>query len=154
MEQRFWTHVEKTETCWLWTGAVQNSGYAMVRVPGRKMRVAHRIAYQMCVGPIPDGSVIDHKCRVRHCVNPDHLQAVSPRENAENIDVTPENNKTGHLNVYKRNNAFGYVVIVRSRGERHYGGSHRTLEEAAAAARDLRNRVKTNNLQDRLDQAA
>ncbi|MDQ5862307.1 MAG: HNH endonuclease [Actinomycetota bacterium] len=145
---RFWGHVEKTETCWLWTRAKNNQGYAFFKL-GRKMVTGHRFAWTITNGPIPAGTIIDHACRVKLCVNPSHLQAVSPTENSENLSVVPGSNSTGHLNVYKRNNAYGYMVIVRAGGKKHYGGAYRTVEEAAEAARELRNRVKTNNLQDR-----
>lgn len=46
-----------------------------------KPRRAHRVAYELLVGPIPEGLVLDHLCRVRHCVNPDHLEPVTKREN-------------------------------------------------------------------------
>lgn len=145
---RFWSHVDKTDTCWNWTRALNGpGGYAFFKL-GRKMVLGHRFAWVVANGSIPDGMVIDHACRNRKCVNPSHLQAVSPKENAENLGVTPGSNRTGHLNVYKRNNAYGYVVIVRAGGKKHYGGAHHTIEEAAVAARELRNRVKTNNLQD------
>jgi hypothetical protein len=148
-EERFWIYTEKTDTCWNWTGG-KSEGYGMIKLSGtRKMRGAHRFSYELHYGPIPDGMVIDHICRNRSCVNPGHLQAVSNQHNAENLDVTPESNRTGHLNVYKRNNAYGYMVIVRSGGKRHYGGAHATVEEAAEAARLLRIKLKTNNLQDR-----
>ncbi len=76
---RLWTRVEKTETCWLWTGH-KVSGYAMLSVSG-KSTYAHRFAYELLVGPIPEGLQLDHLCRVRHCVNPAHLEPVTPREN-------------------------------------------------------------------------
>jgi hypothetical protein len=145
---RFWGHVNKTETCWLWTRATNNAGYSFFKL-GRKMVTGHRFAWTVTNGPIPAGSQIDHKCRARLCVNPDHLQVVTPTENNENLGVTPGSNRTGHLNVYKRNNAYGYMVIVRAGGKKYYGGAHRTVEEAAEAAKELRSRVKTNNLQDR-----
>lgn len=66
--------------CWLWTGAIQNSGYGMLGRGGQKY-LAHRFAYTMLVGEIPDGMDIDHKCRVRRCCNPDHLEPVTRHEN-------------------------------------------------------------------------
>ena len=76
---RFWAKVEKTETCWLWTGA-RSSGYGRFRVGGRII-YAHRWSYEQVHGPIPDGLEIDHLCRVRHCVNPADLEVVTSREN-------------------------------------------------------------------------
>jgi len=145
---RFWGHVDKTQECWLWTRATNGQGYPFFKLKG-KMVLGHRLAWALANGPIPEGLVVDHICRNRICVNPQHLQTVSSRENTENLDAAPCNTKTGHLNVYKRKSKSGYVVIVRALGKKHYGGSHATLESAVEAARDLRNRVKTNNLQDR-----
>lgn len=81
-EERFWSYVEKTEGCWLWTGAkAGGTGYGHIYMEGHQ-RLAHRFAYEVLIGPIPEGLVLDHLCRVRSCVNPDHLEPVS---NAENI---------------------------------------------------------------------
>lgn len=67
--------------CWLWTGNKTTTGqYAEVRWNGRTRRV-HQITYALAKGPIPPGLVPDHTCRVRHCINPDHLEAVTQREN-------------------------------------------------------------------------
>lgn len=78
--ERFWTKVHKTETCWLWTAQKNQGGYGRVKVHGKSW-VAHRYAYEMLVGPIPVGAVLDHTCRVRHCVNPRHLEPVTHAEN-------------------------------------------------------------------------
>ncbi len=78
-EARFWVKVNKTETCWLWTAA-KIKGYGAFEFGG-KLRLAHRLSYEMAKGPIPAGLQIDHLCRVPHCVNPAHLEAVTPREN-------------------------------------------------------------------------
>lgn len=66
--------------CWLWTGAVTSSGYGSVGVNGRS-ESAHRHLYALLVAPIPAGLEIDHLCRVRLCVNPDHLEPVTRAEN-------------------------------------------------------------------------
>lgn len=82
LEERFWPKVLKTETCWLWQGAVNAQGYGKIGLSGmRETRAAHRVAYELCIGPIPEGLHIDHLCRVRNCVRPDHLEAVTILEN-------------------------------------------------------------------------
>jgi hypothetical protein len=76
--ERFWAKVNKTETCWLWTGCTTRPiplGYGRIRI-GHKFVVAHRYAWMQVNGPIPEGLELDHLCKVRHCVNPDHLEPV------------------------------------------------------------------------------
>lgn len=77
---RFWSKVEVTDGCWLWTGCQVQNGYGQFRFDGRT-GLAHRWAYEHFVGPIPDGLDLDHLCRVRHCVNPAHLEPVTRAEN-------------------------------------------------------------------------
>ena len=78
-EVRFWRFVDRGE-CWLWTGPLNPNGYAQFSVEGRRV-YAHRFAYELLIGPIPDGLQLDHLCRVRHCVNPKHLEPVTCQEN-------------------------------------------------------------------------
>ncbi len=66
---------EPNSGCWFWLGALSR-GYGSL-----KNARAHRVAYEMTIGPIPEGLVIDHLCRVTSCVNPDHLEAVTQAEN-------------------------------------------------------------------------
>lgn len=66
--------------CWHWVAGLNADGYAQVYNPGGS-RLAHRMVYEFFVGRIPDGLQIDHLCRVRRCVNPSHLETVTPREN-------------------------------------------------------------------------
>lgn len=68
--------------CWLWTASLfQGTGYAQFNYGGGKMGTAHRWSYIHHIGPVPDGLHLDHLCRVRHCVNPAHLEPVTQREN-------------------------------------------------------------------------
>jgi hypothetical protein len=72
---RFWSKVRETPGCWEWTGAKHPAGYGQLTV--NKVTVyVHRVAYEALVGPIPDGLYIDHLCRTRSCVRPNHLEAV------------------------------------------------------------------------------
>lgn len=79
----FWSHVQKTETCWLWTGYRQKSGgrFGTGGYGFYSGRQAHRRAYELLVGPIPEGLQLDHLCKVPRCVNPDHLEPVTQQEN-------------------------------------------------------------------------
>lgn len=76
IESRFWAKVEKTDTCWLWTAYVRRDGYGTFGVSGQKL-MAHRVSYECLTGSIPSGLQLDHLCRVRHCVNPAHLEPVT-----------------------------------------------------------------------------
>jgi hypothetical protein len=77
--------------CLIWTGAVQSRGYGSVGIGGGRTGLAHRVSYELNVGPIPPGLQIDHVkdrgCHSRRCINPAHLEPVTPRENV---------NRTGH----------------------------------------------------------
>ena len=66
--------------CWLWLGGTDTSGYGQLWLNGRQ-KLAHRYFYEMAYGLIPEGMQIDHLCRVRRCVNPDHLEVVTHIEN-------------------------------------------------------------------------
>lgn len=75
-------YVVNDETgCWEWTACRTPAGYGQFYFEGRRNNFAHRAAYIMLVGPIPDDKVIDHLCKVRHCCNPAHLEPVTQREN-------------------------------------------------------------------------
>lgn len=73
--------------CWLWTGTTNNEGYGTTGVGG-KMALVHRVSFELANGPIPAGAVLDHLCRSRRCFNPDHLEAVTQRENTLRSPIT------------------------------------------------------------------
>jgi hypothetical protein len=79
LPSRFWEKVIRTPTCWNWRGG-KGRGYGMFWWRGRAV-VAHRLSYEALVGPIPDGRELDHLCRNRGCVNPEHLRVVDHRTN-------------------------------------------------------------------------
>lgn len=125
---RFWATVEKTETCWLWIGS-KNRGYgAFNPTHGSSVR-AHRYAYELLVGPIPDGLTLDHLCRVRACVNPAHLEPVT---RGENVRLGEPATKTTCLRGHPYDEANG----------RRYPGTGRRYCNACARERMARRRAQ------------
>lgn len=114
---RFWEKVAITPGCWLWLGCIGKDGYGLFGMGSGETGIrAHRFAYETLIGPIPQDLHLDHVkargCTHRNCVNPDHLEPVTPRENAMRGDapavvlsrenrckkghpLTPENTKIG-----------------------------------------------------------
>ena len=84
-EERFWKKVDRSggaDACWPWRGGYASNGYgSFTPVKGLPPVRTHRFAYEMAKGPIPAGLVIDHLCRNKACVNPEHLEAVPQGEN-------------------------------------------------------------------------
>lgn len=79
--ERFWARVEKSPTCWIWTGARTPLGHGRIRLEGYGESLAHRWAYIQLVGPIPEGLVLDHLCANPPCVNPAHMDPVTHWQN-------------------------------------------------------------------------
>lgn len=115
-EDRFLAKVDRSGLCWLWTAYTNPRGYGQFGIGSRtdgtaKVIPAHRWAYEHWVGPIPDGLTIDHLCRNRPCVNPDHLEPVTQGENtlrgdtfqAENLAKThcPQGHPYDEANTYR-----------------------------------------------------
>jgi hypothetical protein len=80
LSDRFERYVQRTDGCWPWIGTITTAGYGHLEYSGSTHQ-AHRVAYQLFRGRIPADKEIDHLCRVRHCVNPYHLEIVTHQEN-------------------------------------------------------------------------
>jgi hypothetical protein len=89
VRERFHEKWVEDGECWRWTAAFSNRGYSAYRESS-----GHRYSYAIHVGPIPDGLEIDHLCRNKWCVNPDHLEAVTPSENT--LRAKGDHCKHGH----------------------------------------------------------
>lgn len=134
MPDRFWVRVDKESDpggCWLWVGTIGSDGYGYLIISGKE-RKAHRVSYELSVGEIPNGLELDHVkkrgCLHRHCVNPDHLEAVSPLENWRRGDSLPAiNSRKTHCpdgHPYDSANTW-----VSSSGWRHCRQCHRIRED-------------------------
>ena len=80
-EIRFWKKVKKTDTCWIWIGAKSEQGYGRFIAQSGRVLQAHRFAYELMNGVIPEGMELDHLCKNPSCVNPSHLEVVTHAEN-------------------------------------------------------------------------
>lgn len=144
VEERFWAKVDRNGSggCWLWMASVDQTGYAQFRHDLGGSAKAHRYAYMIHVGPIPEGMFIDHKCRVRACVNPAHLRLATPGQNAQNVGT--RTSKFGVRGV--RQTASGkWVGRVHHQGRSWSAGVFATIAEAETAVKKLRRQLFTHN---------
>jgi hypothetical protein len=121
----------QADGCWHWTGRVARDGYGFLHVGGGRYVLAHRWSYEHHVGPIPEGLTIDHLCRVRHCVNPEHLEPVTQRVN--NLRSESEPAKNARKTHCKRGHEFTPENTYRHRDGRRECGTCKVLRRVAAS---------------------
>lgn len=127
LEERFWEKVNKTDTCWLWTGATSGRGYGDSWRDGKKIK-AHRLSYELLVGPIPSGLTLDHLCRNILCVNPTHLEPVTQRENVRRGETSTRQSAKTHC---PKGHSYNLLNTYFYNGRRNC----RTCHNLASAAR-------------------
>jgi hypothetical protein len=120
--ERFWAKVERADGCWQWTGNIDKPGYGHFKW-GRRMFIAHRVAYMLTRGPIPKGLFVCHTCDHRSCVNPAHLWLGTAADNM--TDKVEKDRQSG----YRPGDECpkGHVIPVRGRCQqcrKEYNDSH------------------------------
>lgn len=126
---KFWRQIRILDNgCWEWTGGRSSAGYGRF-VPWRtqKNKYAHRLSYEYCIGPIPNGLQIDHLCRNRACINPLHMEAVTRKENIRRGMCFSGINarKTHCIHGHPLSGENLYIVYGRGRVERRCRECHR-----------------------------
>jgi hypothetical protein len=155
LAERFWAKVEKTETCWNWTGSKNRTGYGNIaRTPGSGSKLSHRVSYEMAYGPIPDGMDIDHMCFNHACVNPAHLRAATRKQNMENLSGPTSKSTSGVLGVTWVEKDKAWRAQVMHNGKNHFLGRYSTLAEAESVVIAKRLELFTHNNLDRQQQQA
>lgn len=150
LEDRFWSHVDKTSSekgCWLWTASQNKQGYGQLKNDAGSA-LAHRISYALVVGSydFPD---LDHTCHVTYCVNPEHLRPVTHKQNMEHLTKAKVTSKTGILGVTWEARVQRYRVRVTHNRKQYDGGYHTDAKVAESKAKQLRNSLFTHNDSDR-----
>lgn len=146
---RFESKICRTETCWIWQANTSPKGYGLFQLATRKGVQAHRLSYEIHVGPVPKGMVLDHTCHNPACVNPEHLRPVTNKQNGENRKGPNKNNTSGFRGVIWDKEASKWRTRVGHNG-RDYGTRHSQLEDAIAEAIHLRQLLFTHSDTDRI----
>lgn len=119
MDRRFWSKVERSGDHWLWMAGKTSKGYGFLRRHGRPW-LAHRYAWTLLRGPIPEGLDLDHVCRVHACVRPreDHLEPVTRLENIRRGLTGKVNNHQTRKTSCPLGHAYSGTNLIIRRGRR------------------------------------
>lgn len=149
LQEKLDSLITKGEGCWSWEGPINPStGYGTVTIDSKR-DYAHRVAYRLAHGEIPEGMRVDHICHTPACIRPSHLRIVTIKQNAENFGGLSAANNSGYRGVYRHTQTGRWGVQVTHNGRRYNGGLHAYIEDANAAAIALRNQLHTHNDLDR-----
>lgn len=135
--------------CILWCASISSRGYGQMHWRGRPV-LAHRTAYELACGQIPEGKQVDHVCRQRTCVNAAHLRLVNNKQNQENRGGAQANSRSGFRGVHWYARERKWAAVVHHNGRNHHGGLFDDPVAADAAATALRLELFTHNETDRL----
>lgn len=147
--ERFWARVDKTETCWNWTGSRSPKGYGRFGVAQKRTAAVHRFSYEIAFGPIPAGAVIDHICHNPACVNPSHLRPVTPKKNNENRLGANKNSASGVRGVFWSKQKKRWLAQVTHNRKLIHAGFHMSIKDAESAVIAKRLELFTHNDADR-----
>lgn len=138
---RFWSKVDKAGPCWRWTAFIDHGGYGRFHAD-KKFQPAHRIAYRLSVGEIPEGMAVDHVS----CVNPAHLRLATTKQNAENRIGANAHSKSGIRGVHWHRVSKRWCAQVTHNYTR-YVEYFDTKEEAEAWAVEMRKNLYTHTIE-------
>lgn len=134
----FWKHVAlptEPDDCWLWMGATDRAGYGQAvsrQLSPTRTKQAHRWVYEQRVAPVTPGAHIDHLCRIPRCVNPEHLEAVTPAENT----------RRGLHGVLRTHCKYGHELTPENTYHKQQDGSKRCRRCQAERERQKRSALK------------
>lgn len=133
--ERFWSKVNKTESCWEWTGAI-NHGYGVYRTGDGKTARPHRLAFMEARGYLPP--LLDHACRNRKCLNPSHLRPATKSQNAQNLSGLRTDNTSSVRGVSWNKGANKWRAKGHLNNRQIHIGYFDSLEGAESAAKAWR----------------
>lgn len=135
IEWRFWPKVKIRVGCWEWVGSKDRLGYGRINSGGHTGTpiLAHRLAYESTIGPIPEGMDLDHKCNNPSCVNPDHLRPCTHAENMRN--QAPARGISGLKGACWDRSRKSWISTITVDGVHLHLGRFKTKEDAHMAYR-------------------
>lgn len=145
--ERFWPKVQRGDGCWLWTAAVHRNGYGKFNIGG-KIVLAHRVAWALSVGTVPEGSYVCHRCDNPTCVRPDHLFIGTPVDNRQD-SISKQRDHVGPLKDEKDYHRPRAVVGQRMTENMPRGSQCKWAKLSEDQVRDIRLRYSTTRVTQR-----